>query len=457
MKDIDPADFFNESYLIDYFDNHIRKKKGGGRDNLTPEKFWARYENEIKDIASKCLLGSYKFSFYNEKLVLKGRNKNPRILSIPSIRDRLVLGVLNNYLSRVFDDCVNHEVPNALINRIKLFLDSRKEDVYFLRTDFKNFYGSINLKLLMDFLSSRISDTKILKLIHSAITTPTLSISERKTNIEENVQGIPQGLAISNILAAIYMRSFDKEFGEKVLDLYIRYVDDILFLSLSPVNDLQGIIENEIKNRNLSLTLEPEKCAKGVVGTDSLDFLGYTIGKKIFIRKKSVTHFMTRVASLATRCKEEFDNPYKRPRFISKNSEFFEYYIEDFNILLSGFKCDGHMYGWLPYFQSITDVSSLYGMDRVIRLRILRNIPKEICDSVNSLTDTFHAIHRNSGGSMVRDYDALKTPTEKKHYLAKRGRLDAEKSYTDAQIEQIFNNYMDLIKKKSEQNIGEQS
>ena len=457
MKDIDPSSFFNERYLIDYFDNHIRGKKGGGRDNLTPEKFWARYKNEINDIASRCLLGSYKFSLYNEKLVLKGRGKNPRVLSIPSIRDRLVLGVLNDYLSEVFEDCVNHEVPNTLIDRVKLFLDSRKGDVYFLRTDFKDFYGSINIQLLMSVLNYRISNINILKVIYSAISTPTLSALERKTDSKETVHGIPQGLAISNILASIYMQSFDKEFGVTVSELYVRYVDDILFLNSSPLNDLQTVIEGEIKNRNLALTLEPEKCTKGVVGTDSLDFLGYSIGKRIFIRKKNVTNFMARVASLATRCKEEYEHSYKRPRFISENSDFFDYYVEDFNILISGFKCDGHLYGWLPYFQSITDVASLYGMDRVIRSRILKNIPKEICDNINSLTDTFYALHRYSGGGKVRDYDALKTPIEKLHFLAKRGRLDGEKSYSDAQIEQIFDNYMDFIKKKSEQNIGEQS
>ena len=32
---VDPSNYFNENYLIEYFNNHIRRKKGGGRDNLT--------------------------------------------------------------------------------------------------------------------------------------------------------------------------------------------------------------------------------------------------------------------------------------------------------------------------------------------------------------------------------------------------------------------------------------
>ena len=125
--------------------------------------------------------------------------------------------------------------------------------------------------------------------------------------------------------------------------------------------------------------------------------------------------------------------------------------------MISGFKLSKHLYGWLPYFQSITDVSALYGMDRVIKNRIMRDIPREISDKVNSLVDTYHAIHERFGGNLVQDYDAIETISEKKYFLARRGRLDKNKTYSDEQITILFDNYMDFIKKKSEQNIGVQS
>ena len=37
------------------------------------------------------------------------------------------------------------------------------------------------------------------------------------------------------------------------------------------------------------------------------------------------------------------------------------------------------------------------------------------------------------------------------------GRIDADKSYTEEQISQHFNSYMDYIKNRSEKNIGETS
>ena len=114
-KMLDSANFFNAAHFLDYYDKKMRSKKGGGRDGLTPEAFFKHYVNDFGIIAKRCLEGTYNFSPYNEKLVLKGRAKYPRVLSIPSMRDRLVLGVLNQYLQEVFPTAVNHDVPNQYI------------------------------------------------------------------------------------------------------------------------------------------------------------------------------------------------------------------------------------------------------------------------------------------------------------------------------------------------------
>lgn len=452
------SDFFNETYLKDYFDRNILKKKGGGRDNLTPEKFLEKYGKDFGKIAEQCLNGTYRFSCYNEKLLLKGSKKYPRVISIPSIRDRLVLGVLNDYLSSVFSDCINHEVPNSLMSKIVTTMNETERDVTFLRTDFHDFYGSIYIKMLMNMLSSRISDENIKTLIYKAITTPTVSGHKPRRATKENKIGIPQGLSISNILASIYMLSFDKEFGTANAELYIRYVDDILFLN--PKNaGLKSQMLKEIRKRNLRLRLTTEKCKSGIIGKDRLDFIGYIVRDKdhVFIRERNVTNFLSRISAMATRCKEGLDKEYKRPQFIKDKNDYIDYYVEDFNQLISGFKYGRHLYGWLPYFQAVTDVSSLYGMDRVIKNRILKVLPIELSSRINSLVDSYYAIRRHGGGSLVKDYDSLKSISEKKNLLMRMGRIDADKSYTDEQINQHFNSYMDFIKNRSEHNIGETS
>ena len=86
---VKPSDFFNASYFRKYFMENMMAKKGGGRDGLTPKTFIKEYEKMFDSIARRCLNGTYHFSPYKEKLLLKGRNKYPRVLSIPSMRDRI--------------------------------------------------------------------------------------------------------------------------------------------------------------------------------------------------------------------------------------------------------------------------------------------------------------------------------------------------------------------------------
>ena len=109
---MNPEEYFNPTFFTDYFKSKLRLKKDGALDGLTPDTFWKRYERELEVISKRCLEGTYKFSPYLEKLILKGKDKFPRMLSVPSMRDRMVLGALNKYLQDTFPEAVNHEVPN---------------------------------------------------------------------------------------------------------------------------------------------------------------------------------------------------------------------------------------------------------------------------------------------------------------------------------------------------------
>ena len=449
-----PAEYFNETYLRDYFNRSLLNKKGGGRDNLSPEKFLEKHWSEFDTISQKCLDGSYHFSYYNEKLVLRGSQKLPRVLSIPSVRDRLVLGVLNDYLSAVFPECVNHEIPNNLIYQVDRYIHEHpQQEIAFLRTDFSDFYGTIHIRTLMKMLKARIKDKAILDLVFKAVTTPTVSGSAPKGLEGKRKQGIPQGLSISNILAAIYMMSFDEEFGKANAGVYIRYVDDILFLDVK-TEDLQSRMIAEVKQRKLRLKLSKEKCRSGFIGADELDFIGYIIKDKIFIRQKNVTRFINRVAALSSKCRAGLNQPYQRPLFIKEDASYYSFYVEEFNRLISGFKYGNRLYGWMSYFQAINDVASLYGMDRIIRGRLLKELPEEVVSKVNSLVDTYYDIRRNGGEKLVTDFDSLTTIEQKRSFLLNKGRIDRNKTYTDEQIENNFDSYLDLIKRVSEQNIG---
>jgi len=60
------SSFFTEDNLRAYFEEKLRRKKGGGRDYLTSEKFYERYEGQFAEIAERCVKGKCKFSYYRE-------------------------------------------------------------------------------------------------------------------------------------------------------------------------------------------------------------------------------------------------------------------------------------------------------------------------------------------------------------------------------------------------------
>lgn len=454
-----PVWFFNAAQFLDYYDKKMKSKKGGGRDGLTPETFFKHYVKDFGIIAKRCLEGTYNFSPYNEKLVLKGRAKYPRVLSIPSMRDRLVLGVLNQYLQEVFPTAVNHEVPNQYIKELSDFLaEHSSEKIYFLKTDIKSFYDSIDLNSLYAKLEKDI-EPHILQLLMSAIDTITVSTDSSKISIRRKprLMGLPQGLAISNILASISMMDFDKSIMKRcgTNAIYKRYVDDILILSTSPIDAFfVDELKCELIIQSVSLRLSVDKTQFGVVGVDSCDYIGYVIQSphSVSIRKKNVQNYLNRMSRLITRYKNMKEKSCLRPRFIREDKDLDEYYVSIINRKLTGFKVSKHLFGWLPYFQAMTDINLLYEIDAVIHRKFMKGVAIE--SSICHLPEVYWDIKKHAGKNKLMDYDVLTNISDIRDYLLKQGLIDKDHTYEDDEIKRIYYVHLDYLKKDARMSIG---
>lgn len=96
----------------------------------------------------------------------------------------------------------------------------------------------------------------------------------------------------------------------------------------------------------------------------------------------------------------------------------------------------------------------MYRLDKILRKRLLRNMPSEVLTKLHSFVDSYYAIKEKNGGKLIFDFDKLDTVSLKKSYLYKKGRLDTDVSYTDEQVNSIFNRYIRFLKKNMDQNIG---
>lgn len=442
---------FNTARAEEYFVSKLLHRNGGGRDNMSPKTYWKRFKDNTSSIIKKCKFYSYRFSPYKEQLILKGRGKYPRCISIPTVRDRLVLGLLNKYLQMVFPECVNHKTPNQCIREIKSFTAEHPEPISFFKSDFSQFYDNINQDKLMSVLRTRIHDERPLKLIIDAIQNPTTGYKKEKKVL--SIKGVPQGLAISNILASIYMMEFDCRMKDMGAKLYLRYVDDILLLQPNSPNPKILILEY-LEENDMQIALSEEKTATGIIGHETLDFIGYVFQNDcITIRPHNVDLFIRRIAHTVTQLKRQLQNPALRPRFIKEDKQLIEFYTEEINEQISGMKYESTLFGWLPYFQECNDIQLLYRLDKIVK-KLISKVAEIDTTKLHSFVKTYHDIRERSGVHYIINYDELDTVTKKEAFLIKKGRISNNLNYTDDEIDQIYSTYCSSRKKAIERNIG---
>jgi retron-type reverse transcriptase len=436
MNNDDFTNLFSLDYIGEIFLTYIRKRNIIGIDNIDNKSFQnniANYANHIKNT-----INDYQYSPYLEKLISKGRFKHPRIISIPTIKDRIVLYILKEYLHTAFPECVNTELINDRIVEIFQFLSSGKE-YSIIRIDLKGFYDSINQKILLSYLSERISSDLFLSLIDKAITNPTVPKKYSKQDKHKFFQdvGVPQGLAISNILANIYLNEIDTVFVAKAA-YYYRYVDDILIIC---EKDTKSTIYDEIRRalRRLGLDLNTEK-SMTFSSSDDFSFLGYQVSSKIItIKPDTVQNHINSVFALLSNYKRLIDNKELREKWITME-QLVERLTSDLNEKITGAISENKKYGWLFYFSSINDKEILHKMNVIVSEAVNRILPKNIAATikVKSYVRSFYEIKNRPRGGYINDYDVYDTFMKRRDYLNIRGHLDSDKQYTEDEINYLF-------------------
>lgn len=269
---------FSTAALTETFEIEFAASTSKGTDRLNGFQFALRAGHELAVASGKCMSGQYRFAPYLENLKTKGRNKPPRLISIPTVRDRVVLHQLNRFLAANYPDRVPKNVASTYVRAIALDLQLRSsDDTWVCGTDIKTFYDSIQQDRLLRFLRLKIQSQEALRLIERALVTPTVPKNTRRAQHKDfkQVKGVPQGLALSNILAAIYMQEVDEAMRHQDV-AYYRYVDDVLMYgSNEAVQRAYRSLCACLTSRGLSL--HPLDSGKSHIGrlSDSFGYLGY--------------------------------------------------------------------------------------------------------------------------------------------------------------------------------------
>lgn len=343
---------FNRNHLIEHFNEKIISHPSVGLDKITLITFKKNLDSNIDLILKKSENKTYKFTRYRQILFSKGEGKPPRCVSVPTIKDKLTISVLNELLQKVYGEKCITQMPHIVINEITHNLSNY---THFIKIDIKTFFASISQDVLINIIKQKIRKEEILLLITNAIQTSTLPFPiQKRSTIKINKDGIPEGLAISNSLANLYMSNIDEKYKTNTSIKYWRYVDDILlFVNESDFQIIKKEIFDDIAELNLTINDKKDegKIEKGFT------YLGYSISSSLIsVRESSILKMEQSIEKLFREIKLQ-------------NDEYIRWKV---NLKITGFIINNHKYGWLFFYSQITDISLLYHLDNLIQKFIKR-------------------------------------------------------------------------------------
>lgn len=382
---------FSSDNLTDIYIERITYSNATGLDNQNQHAFRKHYEQQIEIVSRKIISGTYKLTKYKLKLVSKGRGKYPREISIPTIRDRIAIRALCDFLKERFRPSLNPKLPQNIISLVKKDIHSGMYSGC-IKLDVADFYPSIAHTELLSRLRRRIKDTRILGLIESCLATPTVSLS-RHSDISVSV-GVPQGLAISNILAEIYLINIDKHMQSKPNISYFRFVDDVLiFCDLEDAENLAKEVILKFKKIGLKIhdpLTQPEKSSISDIA-NKFDYLGYQFYETtITARTATVDKLRSSIVAIFTGYKHS----------ATKDVNFLLWRL---NLRITGCVFENKSKGWLFFFSEINDETLLHALDNFI-VKISNRFgvgltPKKFARAFKELT------HRKYETSYIPNFD----------------------------------------------------
>jgi group II intron reverse transcriptase/maturase len=201
-----------------------------------------------------------------------------RGLGIPNVIDRVVQQAVSRILAPQYDPSFHTSSHgfrpgrscHTAIEEAKSYIEEGRQFV--VDIDLEKFFDTVNHERLMSTLRRRITDKRILRLIHRMLKTRTVMPDGVKV---ANDEGVPQGGPLSPLLSNIVLNELDEELNRRG-HKFVRYADDCnIYVSSERAG--RRVMESITRFIEKKLRLKVNQEKSTVAKPEVRHFLGFTL------------------------------------------------------------------------------------------------------------------------------------------------------------------------------------
>jgi RNA-directed DNA polymerase len=206
----------------------VASNKGApGPDGMSIAELRERFDEVWPALSRKLLNGSYQPGNIRRVWIPKSGG-GQRGLGIPNVIDRVVQQAVHNVLSPQFEPTFHKSSHgfrpgrscHTAIYEAKRHLGEGYEWVVDL--DLEKFFDRVNHQRLLARLEQKVSDRRLLRLIHQMLKAGVVLPDGVVVSTDE---GVPQGGPLSPLLSNVVLDELDRELDQRGLR-FVRYADD---------------------------------------------------------------------------------------------------------------------------------------------------------------------------------------------------------------------------------------
>ncbi|MFH2087976.1 MAG: group II intron reverse transcriptase/maturase [Pseudomonadota bacterium] len=269
----------------------VKNKGSAGVDGIGIDEFDDHLKQHWPTIKAKLLAGDYRPHAVRRVDIDKPQG-GTRTLGIPTLTDRMIQQALHQVLSPIFEAGFSESSygfrpgrnAHQAVKAARQYVAEGRRIV--VDMDLEKFFDRVNHDLLMEKLSKKIGDGRVLRLIRRYLEAGMMADGM----VSQRTEGTPQGGPLSPLLSNILLTELDRELerrghafcryaddcniyvrsqqaGERVMASITRFLADTLKLS---VNVAKSAVASPWKRKFLGYSLTSHKAPKLKIAPTSL-------------------------------------------------------------------------------------------------------------------------------------------------------------------------------------------